>query len=440
MPSSGMVDANGARLAYDQVGSGPVVVLIHAGIANRRMWDDQLAALAGQYSVIAYDVRGYGESSPASGSFRPYEDLRGLLDALDIDRAALVGCSMGGGYAIDFTLAYPDRVTALIPVCAALGGFEGPDDDTRTLGEALSAVYERGDKPAAAELWARIWFDGPGRQPEQTDPAIRERVKAMMLAVLEMPDEDAVEEWLEPPAVDRLGEIAAPTLVLIGEYDVLAIRAAADRMAAGIPGARQIVIPDAAHVPNMEHPDLFNQHVLDFLQGIRAELMGEAARMITLRPMTDEEYQAYLALAVDDYAEEHVRAGNWTAEEAHAQAEAEYARYLPDGIRTEGQHLFQFVAEDEAAPVGMGWLAVSERNGSLRKPSSTISGSIRLSGGAAMRARRWSPWRTNRGGWARAGSACTSSPTTRPRWRSTPKRAMRPPITGWRKRCKVFSF
>ena len=91
--------------------------------------------------------------------------------------------------------------------------------------------------------------------------------------------------------------------------------------------------------------------------------MGEAARMITLRPMTDEEYRAYLALAVDDYAEEHVRAGNWTAEEAHAQAEAEYARYLPDGIRTAGQHLFQFVAGDEAAPVGMGWLAVSERNG-----------------------------------------------------------------------------
>ena len=270
MPSiSGVVEANGARLAYDQIGTGPDVVLIHAGIANRRMWDDQLVALSKNYSVIAYDVRGYGESSPVEGPFQPYEDLRGLLDALDIDRAALIGCSMGGGYAIDFSLAYPARVTALIPVGAALGGFQGPDEDTRELGEALRAVYESGDKLAAAEYWARIWFDGPGRPPEQTDPAIRARVKAMMLAVLELPDEEAGgEEGLVPPAVDRLGEIAVPTLVLVGEHDVRAIHAAADQMAVGIPGARKIVIPDAAHVPNMEHPDLFNQYVLDFLQGI----------------------------------------------------------------------------------------------------------------------------------------------------------------------------
>jgi 3-oxoadipate enol-lactonase len=268
MPSiSGVVEVNGARLAYDQVGTGPDVVLIHAGIANRRMWDDQLTALSKSYTVTAYDVRGYGESSPVGGPFKPYEDLHGLLDALGIDKAALVGCSMGGGYAIDFTLAYPERVTALVPVCAALGGFQGPDDDTRVIGEALGAAYEAGDKVTAAEYWARIWFDGPGRPAEQSDQAVRARVKAMMLAVLELPDHDEAEQWLEPPAVDRLGEITAPTLVLVGEHDVLSIHAAADRMAAGILGARKVVIPDAAHVPNMEHPDLFNQHVLDFLQG-----------------------------------------------------------------------------------------------------------------------------------------------------------------------------
>jgi 3-oxoadipate enol-lactonase len=267
MPSiSGIAEANEARLAYDRVGAGPAVVLIHAGIANRRMWDDQLTALSQHYSVIAYDVRGYGESSPVAGSFQPYEDLRGLLDALGIDKAALVGCSMGGGYAIDFALAYPERVTALVPVCAALGGFQGPDEDTRALREELVAVYEAGDKAAASEYGARIWFDGPTRSPEQSNQAVRATVKAMMLEVLEMPDdEEEGETWLEPPAVDRLGEIAIPTLVMVGAHDVLAIRTAADRMVAGIPGARKVVIPDAAHVPNMEHPDLFNRHVLDFL-------------------------------------------------------------------------------------------------------------------------------------------------------------------------------
>lgn len=84
--------------------------------------------------------------------------------------------------------------------------------------------------------------------------------------------------------------------------------------------------------------------------------------MITLRPMTDEAFEAYLALAVDDYAQEHVRAGNWTAEEAQEMARAQYDHFLPDGVHTEGQHLFQFMAEGETEPVGMGWLGISERN------------------------------------------------------------------------------
>jgi pimeloyl-ACP methyl ester carboxylesterase len=267
MPQSGFVNVNGGRLAYDRIGSGPAVVLLHAGVANRHMWDAQVEALAPDHTVITCDARGYGGSAPASGPFWPYEDLRGLLDALGIERAALIGCSMGGGFALDFALAYPDRVTALIPVCAALGGFTGPDDDVRELRAGLLDAYGRGEIETAAEIWARMWFDGPRRAPEQTDLPLRARVKAVMKEVLSGPDSGEFEQWLEPPAADRLGEITAPTLVLIGEYDVLGIQAAAEQMAAGIPGARRVVILDAAHLPNLEHPALFNRLVREFLGG-----------------------------------------------------------------------------------------------------------------------------------------------------------------------------
>jgi len=267
MPQSGFVEVNGGRLAYDRIGTGPAVVLLHAGVANRHMWDGQIAALAQDHTVIVYDARGYGGSSPADAPFQPYEDVRELLDALGIDRAALIGCSMGGGFAIDFALVYPERVTALIPVCAALGGFSGPDEDVRDLRAGLLDAYGRGDVEMAAEIWARMWFDGPRRAPEQTDQALRAQVKAVMKEVLAGPDSGEFEQWLEPPAVERLGDITPPTLVLVGEYDVLGIHAAAARMAAEIPGARLVEIPNSAHLPNLEHSALFNRLVREFLSG-----------------------------------------------------------------------------------------------------------------------------------------------------------------------------
>ena len=123
-PASAFVEVNGARLYYEDSGNGETLVLIHAGIADSRMWEGQLAAFARCYRVIRYDMRGFGRSEMGEGPYAHHRDLHALLDALGVERAHLVGCSMGGRTAIDFTLEYPARVRSLVLVGSAIGGAE----------------------------------------------------------------------------------------------------------------------------------------------------------------------------------------------------------------------------------------------------------------------------------------------------------------------------
>lgn len=269
-PETGFAEVNGARLYYEVAGTGHPLTLIHAGIADHRMWDDQFAAFATRYRVIRYDLRGFGESSLPPGPFSMVDDLRGLLAALDVERTYLLGCSMGGGIAIDFTLTHPDQVDALIPVGPGLSGFEQApalSEAWDKVGAEIDATLERDGLDAANELEVRAWVDGPLRTPEQVDSAVRERVRVMNgLALARGPEFDSAQwETLTPPAAGRLGEIAAPTLVIVGGGDQPTVLAAAHAIAAGVAGARLAVMPGLGHVPNMEQPAEFNRLVFDFL-------------------------------------------------------------------------------------------------------------------------------------------------------------------------------
>ena len=262
-PDAGFAEVNGARLYYEAVGAGHPLVLLHAGIADGRMWDDQVAAFAERYRVVRYDARGFGRSGAASGSFSPRADLAALLAALGIERAHLVGLSMGGALAIDVAQEYPELVSALVLAAARPGGL-APSKALRDGWAAVENAFAAGDVAGAVELELRMWVDGPGRTPAQVDPAVRERVREMDAALLALPDEGEPEP-LDPPAVERLDEIAVPTLVIVGDADQPDVLAGTDVLVEGIPGARKAVIPNTAHVPNMERPAEFNRLVLDFL-------------------------------------------------------------------------------------------------------------------------------------------------------------------------------
>lgn len=261
---TGFAELNGARLYYEMAGEGAALVLVHAGIADRRMWEGQFQALAQHYRVIRYDRRGFGKTAMVAGVYSHHQDLADLLGFLGLERVLLLGCSQGGKTILDFALEHPERAEALVLVASALGGFTFAGQAPRQ-GPALEAAEAQGDLARVNELELQIWVDGPQRTPEQVAPKVRALVREMNLIALSAPSDLGDEQPLEPAAVHRLGEIRAPTLVVVGELDTPRTLAAAERLAAQIAGARQVTMPGTAHLPNLEKPELFNRQVLAFL-------------------------------------------------------------------------------------------------------------------------------------------------------------------------------
>ncbi|MEU8299389.1 alpha/beta hydrolase [Micromonospora sp. NPDC048909] len=261
------IEVNGAVLAYDEVGEGSPVVLLHAGIADRRMWREQVDALATRHRVIVPDLRGYGESELPPAPFTHHDDVVGLLDALDLPRAALVGCSFGGRVAVDTALAHPERVSALALIGAAISGHEW-SEETEQLWDNLVGEVDPEDFVASAAGEVRFWVVGTSRQPADVDPELirfaEEMDQRALAAELALSAVEIGE--LDPPAIERLGELRMPVLVGAGADDLADIRRLADRIAAEAPQAVRLPdVPDAAHLAPLEQPHPINAALLDFL-------------------------------------------------------------------------------------------------------------------------------------------------------------------------------
>ncbi|MGH2560034.1 MAG: alpha/beta fold hydrolase [Thermomicrobiales bacterium] len=263
---SGVLTVNGARLAYDLAGDGPAVVLIHAGIADRRMWDDQFPAFAERFRVLRYDQRGFGDSDMPAGPFALHEDLRDLMHQVGMERAALAGVSMGGEVALNTALAYPGIVAALV-VGATLAGSAERSNLLRQAWAETDEALEAGDLDRAVEVELRTWVDGPNRSPGDVDAAVRERVRVMDRALLarEMAGSEGEAVDFDPPAHERLGEIQKPTLLIIGDQDMPDVVESMGRLSSGIADATFVTLAGAAHMLSMEQPARFNTTVIDFL-------------------------------------------------------------------------------------------------------------------------------------------------------------------------------
>lgn len=266
---SGMAEINGTQLHYEVRGSGDPLVLVHAGVADLRMWQPQVDAFAERYRVVRYDLRGYGQSPLVDGPYSHSADLHALLDLLGIEQAYLVGCSRGGRMIIDYALEHPERVAALIQVCSGVSGFQSDSEPPRQWQDVV-ASFEAGDLERTSELEVQIWVDGPQRTLDQVDPAIRDLVREMNLIALRMEQTGVgTEQEPEQPALERLNEIRVPMLVIIGDLDQPHVVRTGDVLAERVAGARKVVIEGTAHLPNLEQPDEFNQVVLEFLAGLK---------------------------------------------------------------------------------------------------------------------------------------------------------------------------
>lgn len=263
---SGYVDVDGGQLYYESAGRGDPVILIHGGYLDARMWDGQFEAFARDHRVIRYDVRAHGRSHADARAFADHEDLHRLMMALEVPQATLIGLSMGGVIAIDFALAYPEMTRALVLVGPGVSGFPFTEDPgTQEWIAALTAAFESGGLPEASEVFTRYWCDGPTRSPDDVDPAVRSKVLDMLAGSGPRWSIWQQARQLEPPAYGRLGEIRAPTLVILGSIDMPVIGQVVDLIAERVPGARKEVIEGVAHMVNMERPDEFDRLVQEFL-------------------------------------------------------------------------------------------------------------------------------------------------------------------------------
>jgi len=249
-----------APLAHDRSGptGGTAVLLVHAGVADRRMWDPVWDRLTAAHDVVRVDLRGFGDSTtlPEPG-WSNTADVLATLEALGIDRVHVVGASFGAGVAVETALVRPTAVASL--VLLAPGGALIPErtEDLAAFAAAEDEALERDDLDAAAQANVDTWVIGPGRDAEAVPNDVRRLVHTMQRRVFEItadwPDVDETD--LDPPALERLAEVTVPTIVVQGGHDLDAIVKAADAVTTGIPGAERVDWPDVAHLPSLERPD-----------------------------------------------------------------------------------------------------------------------------------------------------------------------------------------
>jgi pimeloyl-ACP methyl ester carboxylesterase len=248
-------------------GSEPTVVLLHAGVADRRSWTDTAEQLAGTFDVVAYDRRGFGESAPSTSPYRPVDDLAAVLHEISARPCWLVGSSQGGKIALDFFLTSPDRAAGLVLLAPAVSGAPDSaemDADTQRLSDLIDAAYEAGDLAELNRLETWLWLDGPAGPEGRVSGTVRELALAMNAIALQHEAEDralasGVDAW------HRLDEIRVPVTVAWGDLDVPDVISRSRHLADQLPNARGKVIPQTAHLPYLERPDLVADLIRDIL-------------------------------------------------------------------------------------------------------------------------------------------------------------------------------
>ncbi len=258
----GFARVGNAKLYYEVAGKGEPLILIHGGNMDRRMWDAQFDVFAKHYKVIRYDVRGFGKSDKQVKPFAHHQDLYDLMKVLHIEKAYIVGLSLGGAIATDFTLMHPEMVKALVLACPGIVGFQfSSEAQSYTIATIEAARDESFTK--ATEMWLKSSYMIPAME----HPELREKLRRMALDNAEIWLRNFVwERDLKPLAWERLQEIQTATLIIVGDRDTPDILKLVEQAATKIKNSKKVVIKEAGHMVNMEKPEEFNLAVLNFLE------------------------------------------------------------------------------------------------------------------------------------------------------------------------------
>jgi len=269
---SRLLEVPGGSLAYEESGTGVPIVLLHEGIADRRIWNREFPALAKRYRVLRYDLRGFGGSTPATAPFSFVEDLSAVITGLELDRPVLVAPSMGGRIAIDYALDRPTRVRGLFLLAPGLSGMriemdpEGKEafeiDDRES--SAIATAWSAGKKEEAFERLRKLWgaaLTGPSLE------LFRTMLEENTAEVFDSRS-DRFDHLIGPPAAPRLASLRVPTQVLVGDRDNPSSPRFAMFVADRVPGAGLSRIPGAAHLINLSAPHAFDRELSAFLDRV----------------------------------------------------------------------------------------------------------------------------------------------------------------------------
>jgi 3-oxoadipate enol-lactonase len=238
-----MIEAGADQLwSADSGGDRPPVVLLHPGVGDSRIWDGLMPALTASYRVIRYDARGFGRSPAPTEPFVLFDDLLTVLDHYGLDRVAVVGCSQGGDCAIALAVTRPERVSSLVLLCPGITGYPVPEDPG-FFGRLEAA--EKDGPDAIAEVIVEFWGRA-GRTPEVLEQA-RSAARAWIAG--DGKDQPG------PAVFDRLGEIAVPASLLLGDLDMPWLVDCNRQAAERIPGVTFLEVPGVDHYPPLRIPD-----------------------------------------------------------------------------------------------------------------------------------------------------------------------------------------
>jgi 3-oxoadipate enol-lactonase len=244
-------------IAYDAAGDGPALILLHSGVCDRRMWDPQWPALTeAGYRVVRCDFRGFGDTPAADQPYSDAGDVTDLMDTLGIESAALIGSSLGGRVAIELAARWPDRITAMVLLCAALPGHER-SPELKAFGAREDELIDAGDIAGAVQLNVGSWL-GP-----EASPQVREQVRQMQQHAFDV--QLAAGEVGEIETETDLSAVRAPCLAISGGHDFPDFRQIAASLPSLFPGARHLELPWAGHLPSLERPAEVTALLLSFL-------------------------------------------------------------------------------------------------------------------------------------------------------------------------------
>lgn len=265
------IDIDGATLTGVEMGDGLPVVFLHAGVCDNRMWHDQMRLAADNgWHAIAYDRRGYGDAESPDEPFSHLEDLEAILDAFDIHAAIFVGCSMGGGLAIDFALSHPGRVIGLVLIGTSVTGAPwSATAEESAIEMAEEDAWERGDLDLLNKVQAHEWLDGPRAQSGRVGGSVRELFLDMNAKALAKPE--LTQEEPRPDAWSRVDAVTSPTMLIVGDEDFSALIDRHEHLSETMPNSFAAVLEGVAHIPSIERPDLINRMLEKFLDALAGE-------------------------------------------------------------------------------------------------------------------------------------------------------------------------